>query len=1307
MIGAAGVDVCVDLFIHALPHHRLWFWLCAQRLHHLRFSLHLSPSDASLSINQQQYQLDLLFSLFCDIRQRLADDVVCRGTRSGVALSPSLTAPSSYQQFFLVLFFFSSALRAAAMLYFVSPLDCRRLFWMHGQHLLELLLSLSCEIRLWLGSGVFRLGALFGVALSLSLAELSSHQQGHLALLLSSSVLCAAAAQCLVSPLDSRRIFWMPSADWVGSLLSDMALSLRLLFGVIPQTMLTGGRSVHQQQQLMPPYFSISGLDSPATSALLGVARSSDLSPPWMRVNPVRSRLSLSRHLDFIGSPIKVRASSLLQASKVVVNEWHSDSGLAHSAPDFSAVHSFHSGGAPASTSLTVDNPSLGIYFQNMSGMRTKATAVFLATSHGDHDVIALVETWLNMDFFDNEFFDSNLYQVFRKDRDAVKTQCSRGGGVLIAVRRSLRCASIRLLNDDSLLDQICVSLAGPIETIFLVVSYIPPSSSFELYKAHVDNIAHIQQNLEDSQYICVLGDFNLSSLVWVQDVDSSAMVPSNLHLPHEILVIDDLFSMGLVQMNNVFNKLNKLLDLIFVSPDLNINLVCSDNPLSECDAHHQPLILSILTYIFAPYKPRYTQIYINASILNSIRNDISRVNWVEVLSHASVDTCYERFLISISAIIRSHAKKRFQNSYSLPWYTRGLKKYKNLRNKFYKRFVASGNSADFARYKQHKREFEFLNKFLYNQYIADVERKLAINPKSFWHFVNSKRNTSYIPSSMSLNNVSASTDRGVANLFANYFASNFEPHALWNDEVTLSAIASTLNIGCLYVSELDCHNAAESFNNSEKLDCDGLSPFILKNCIGVLSEPLQIIFNKSLTSGVFSSRWKLASVTPIFKSGVKSIISNYRPIAKLSNVSKLFERIIAKQLSFLVAGTISPNQHGFMPGRSTTTNLAVFNHFCIHSFLSHYQVDVVYTDFAKAFDKVCHNALLAKLKKIGFHSFILNWIRSYLNGRMYRVECNSYFSSPYLATSGLPQGSALGPLLFILFINDIGNQIKNSEFLLFADDLKVFKSVNSVLDSEFLQNDLCRIGEWCSRNALPLNLSKCFTVTYSKRHNNLLSSYSINSNNLPCKNEALDLGVMFDTKFLFIDHINYIVPKAYAMYGFIKRNTAQFSDPYTLLSLFFSFVRSKLEYASFIWNPTGSIHIHRLERIQKKFLSYALKSLNFSHPVPSYPAKCRLVHLSTLQDRRTAFALIFIFDLITAKIDCPSLLSRVNFAVPGRHLRDFEPFYIPVLRTNYALNEPLCRALIFYNSLPPCMRLDPSSPRDLIKKALLHYLRS
>jgi len=149
------------------------------------------------------------------------------------------------------------------------------------------------------------------------------------------------------------------------------------------------------------------------------------------------------------------------------------------------------------------------------------------------------------------------------------------------------------------------------------------------------------------------------------------------------------------------------------------------------------------------------------------------------------------------------------------------------------------------------------------------------------------------------------------------------------------------------------------------------------------------------------------------------------------------------------------------------------------------------------------------------------------------------------------------------------------------------------------------------------------------------------------------------------------------------------------------------LEYASFVWSPTGTTHIDRIERVQKKFISFALLALNLNDPVPSYSAKCRLVHLSSLQDRRTTSALVFICDLLSSKIDCPALLSSIGFSVPGRSLMSFEPYFIPAYRANYAFNEPLSRALFYWNKLPSHMRLDPCSPRELIKKTLYNYFSS
>lgn len=393
------------------------------------------------------------------------------------------------------------------------------------------------------------------------------------------------------------------------------------------------------------------------------------------------------------------------------------------------------------------------------------------------------------------------------------------------------------------------------------------------------------------------------------------------------------------------------------------------------------------------------------------------------------------------------------------------------------------------------------------------------------------------------------------------------------------------------------------------------------------------------------------------------------------------------EKLFFLIKRHINPNQHGFVSGRSTTTNLAVFSNFCINEFVSGVQVDTIYTDFSKAFDRVRHDILLFKLYKFGFHSKVLNWLRSYLCNRVCTVCVDGCYSSSYFPTSGVPQGSILGPLLFNIFVNDIGMCLKNSKYLMYADDLKIFKSIRTLNDVALLQEDLDRIAIWSKVNELPFNTNKCFKMTFHRCRSAINASYRIYCQDLEEVFEYSDLGVVFDIKFSFKSHLDFIISKAYSMFYFIRRNISKFSDPYTKKALFSAFVRSKLEYASFIWNPVAAIHTLRIEKIQKVFIKYALISLNFTLPLPSYESRCALISLKSLEARRKIASIMFLHGIVSGSIDCPRLLSLIRFNAPSRSFRHMYTFNIELRSTNYASNEPVNRSMIFFNTL--CNNID------------------
>ncbi|GBM35453.1 Retrovirus-related Pol polyprotein from transposon 297 [Araneus ventricosus] len=309
--------------------------------------------------------------------------------------------------------------------------------------------------------------------------------------------------------------------------------------------------------------------------------------------------------------------------------------------------------------------------------------------------------------------------------------------------------------------------------------------------------------------------------------------------------------------------------------------------------------------------------------------------------------------------------------------------------------------------------------------------------------------------------------------------------------------------------------------------------------------------------------------------------------------MSKIFESIIHKRLFHQVKNLISPSQHGFIPKRSTATNLFCLTNKIISSFQIGSQLDVIYTDFSKAFDSIDFGILLNKLHGLGFHVNQTDWLHSYLCNRSLYVYFNNAVSREFSGTSGVPQGSNLGLLLFILFINDLTSVFKYFECLLFADDLKLFSSMNSNLDAVLLQSDLDCLFKWCTVNKLHLNIEKCSILSYTRKSQPLNHVYKINDLVSSRSDSVTDLGIIFDTKLDFSQHINSMVSKAYRRLGILKRKTKEFSSEIALKVLYYAHVRSSLEYCSIIWDSIYRNKIEIIERIQNNFLRYWLYKKN------------------------------------------------------------------------------------------------------------------
>lgn len=394
--------------------------------------------------------------------------------------------------------------------------------------------------------------------------------------------------------------------------------------------------------------------------------------------------------------------------------------------------------------------------------------------------------------------------------------------------------------------------------------------------------------------------------------------------------------------------------------------------------------------------------------------------------------------------------------------------------------------------------------------------------------------------------------------------------------------------------------------------------------------------------------------------------------------------------------------QHGYVEGRSTATNLMSFVTCVKNRIEKKHQVDAIYIDFAKAFDKVPHTLTIAKLRKMGLPEWIIAWLESYLTERFAFVKVHGYESARFTIPSGVPQGSHLGPLLFVLFIADLCDLIQ-SEKLFYADDLKIFKTILSQMDCCVIQRDLDTIRNWCSANGMDTNAEKCKVISFTRSRAPIQQSYSIGVHELDRVTSVKDLGVVVDNKVTFNEHIATTTAKAFSLLGFLRRITKSFQDVYALKSIYCTVVRSVLEYAVQVWSPYHQVQSNRVERVQKSFLRYALRRLpwNDSIRLPPYEHRCMLIGLDTLASRRILLQRVFCFDLLTGNIDCGDLLQQLNIHVPNRRLRHPTFLYIPTHRTLYGHHNPLHSCCRYFNDVYD--KFDFNITKMTFKNRLIH----
>ncbi|VDO10445.1 unnamed protein product, partial [Brugia timori] len=904
-------------------------------------------------------------------------------------------------------------------------------------------------------------------------------------------------------------------------------------------------------------------------------------------------------------------------------------------------------------------------------------------------NVILGTETSWDESVRSEEIFGNN-FNVFRHDRNLLLTQKKSGGGVLIAINADFTSEEIKT-NKHKEFEHVWAKALIAGETHIFSSVYFPPEhaqkQSFELFFQIVENI---MSNMEPEVKLHIYGDFNQRNADFIPDIENESFLLPVVGEDETLQFISDKISFfGLHQINHVRNQQNTYLDLLFTNCTEDFCVYASLSPLWKNEVFHTAIEYSIFIHnTSSPSDLEYEEVpEYHKTNFELAKRRLSTINWQTIISiEGNVDSEADKFHSIIQDLISESVpmkrRRRTKNSKLPVWFTPQLKHLKNKKQKAHKLYKKENSNTNLQNYQAICNQLNTAITFAHEEYNRKVENEVKSCPKNFFNYVKTKLKSSNFPSRMHLDGIVGENSSEICKLFAIFFQEVYTTFSEEDrDRNFFSFIPETSNsISVNQLSYQEVFKALKNLDASKGPGPDGIAPVFLKNLSEELALPLERLFNMSLKNGKFPEIWKSSYLVPIFKSGTKSDIRNYRGIAIISCIPKLFESIVNDKIFRQVKNQITNKQHGFYKGRSTTTNLLEFVTFILNAMDNGKHVEALYTDFSKAFDRIDIPLLLFKLHKIGMEPTLLNWLQSYLTHRKQIVRFQNKLSQPILVTSGVPQGSHLGPLLFILYVNDISFILKKIKLLVYADDMKLFMEISNSSDAEEFQNEINLFYTWCSKSLLQLNVKKCNTIAFSRKIETPHIAISLGNQKVEKCKIVRDLGVILDSKLTFIEHYNTIISKANSMLGFIKRFSHNFQDPYTIKLLYITYVRPILEYCNLVWNPYIALHEERIESVQKQFLLYALRKLNWtSFPLPSYEARCMLINLQTLKERREFAMLFFINDIISNRTESAALLSELNFYTPSRHLRTRKLFSEKSFRTNYAKNCPINRMMRQY----------------------------
>ena len=510
--------------------------------------------------------------------------------------------------------------------------------------------------------------------------------------------------------------------------------------------------------------------------------------------------------------------------------------------------------------------------------------------------------------------------------------------------------------------------------------------------------------------------------------------------------------------------------------------------------------------------------------------------------------------------------------------------------------------------------------------------------PKKLFQFIKSIRSDKSCISALKKdgNLITDTTEK--ANILNDQFQSVFTSEP--NDTIPDKGPSEHPNIPHLTISTPGITKLLKNINPHKATGPDSINGRVLEEPHEQIAPILQLIFKKSFDTGQTPTDWKYANVAPAFKKGDKHKAVNYQPISLTCICCKLMEHIVTKHLmNHLENNNILYDlQHGFRNSRSCKTQLLSFIQELSETDNKNIQTDLIIMDFSKAFDKVSHRILLYKLQYYGISGQTLNWIKAFLStcsNRTQTVVIDGKSSSTVPVTSGDPQGTVLGPVLFRVYINDLPDYLTHSKLRLFADDSIIYTPIKSQSDCDKLQVDLDAAASLERDWLMAFNSDKCTVLSVIKKKQPIQHNYILNGHTLESVTSTKYLGVTIQSNLKWDKHINDITSKGYKSLRFLKRNLKT-TNPHIKSQAYQALVRPKLEYSCSVWNLHKTESVSKIEMVQRRAARYVC---NKNHNTSSVTNMFTTLNLPSLAERRLRTRLVMMYKISYHLVAIPSVI--------------------------------------------------------------------